>query len=143
MLYCGKEDNILAQNLWHLLGSKKMILVSRLGSIFHFSIVMPTWWLAAETHKLREFNWGYISMGRVIDWLKEHLELIVEQPELIHDEKFMMGFVSEFADELPPFHDFLTHKFELESTSCFSSPASANKAVPLKILRKELFQPTD
>ena len=34
MLYYSKEDNILAQNLWHLLGSKEMISVSRLWSIF-------------------------------------------------------------------------------------------------------------
>jgi hypothetical protein len=143
MLYCGKEDNILAQNLWHLLGSKEMISVSRLWSVFHLSIVMPTRWLAAETHKLGEFNWGYISMGHVMDKLKEHLESILEQPELIHDESFMMGFVSDFRDELPPFDDYMTHKFELETTSFIACTASATKAVPLQMLRKELFQPTD
>ena len=93
MLYCGKEDNILAQNLWYLLGSKEMISVARLWSIVRLSIVMSTWYLAAEAHKLVDFNWGYIFMGRVMDRLKEHLESIVKQPELIHDEKFMMGFI--------------------------------------------------
>jgi hypothetical protein len=97
-----------------------MISVLCLWSIFHLSIVMPTRWLAAETHKLGEFNWGYISMGRVMDRLKDHLESIIEQPELIHDESFMMGFLSDLRDELPPFDNYMTHKFELETTSYFA-----------------------
>jgi len=104
---------------------------------------MPTRWLAAETHKLGEFNWGYISMGRAIDRLKDHLELIIDQPELIHNESFMMSLVSDCRDELPPFDNYMTHKFELETTSYFACPASSTKAVPLQMLRKELFRPTD
>ena len=72
-------------------------------------------------------------MGRVMDRLKEHLESILEQPELIHGEKFMMGFVSEFADGLPPFDNYLTHKFELKTTSYFTFPVSTTKAIPLQI----------
>ena len=37
----------------------------------------------------------------------------------------------------------MTHKFELKTTSYFACPASATKADPLQMLRKELFQPTD
>ena len=55
----------------------------------------------------------------------------------------MIGFVSDFRDELPPFDNYMTHKFELETTSCFACPASATKAVSLQMLWKELFQPTD
>ena len=82
-------------------------------------------------------------MGRVTDKLKEHLESILKQPELIHNKSFMMGFVSDFRDELPPFDDYMTHKFELETISFIACTASAIKAVPLQMLWKELFQPTD
>jgi hypothetical protein len=143
-VYSGKDDNILAGNLWSLLASTEMISVARLWSIFHLSIIMPIRWLAAKTHELAEHNWGYISMGRVLDKLKEDLESIVAQPELIHDESFMMGLMDEFADDLPPFKEYLTHKFEHEKRSFFaSSSSSSEKVCPLKDLRQELFHPRD
>ncbi|KAL7523561.1 hypothetical protein ACHAXR_000896, partial [Thalassiosira sp. AJA248-18] len=139
--YCGKEENILARNLWALLTSVEMTSVARLWSIFHLSIVMPMRWLAAHSHKLAKHGWGYISLGKVMDKLKADLESIVEDPALIHDESFMMGVMSEWSDELPEFQEFLTHKFENEKNSYFASD-SQTKAVPLKELRKELFHPT-
>jgi len=154
-VHCGREENILANNLWTLLISVEMISVARMWSIFHISIVMPMRWLAGKTHTLKEYKWGYISMGQVLDKLKTDLESIVEQPELIHDESFMMGMMSKWADELPPLKDYLTRKFEEEktnfvpsssassSTTVAEASSSATKAVPLKELRKELFHPTD
>ena len=53
-MYCGKKDKILAQNLWHLLGSKEMISVSRLWSIFHLS----KWWVKEDWKKTREEEAG-------------------------------------------------------------------------------------
>jgi hypothetical protein len=139
--YCGKEENILAQNLWALLTSVEMTSVACLWSIFVLSIVMPMRWLTAHSHKLAKHGWGYISLGKVMEKLKADLESIVENPALIHDESFMMGMMSEWSDELPEFQEYLTHKFENEKTSYFASD-SHTKAVPLKELRKELFHPT-
>ena len=140
--YCGKHENILARNLMILLSSVEINAVSRLWSILHIAIVMPIRWLAAKTHEMKDYGWGYISMGKVLDKLKEDLELIVGQPELIHDESFMMGMMDEWADELPPFREYLDHKFHHQKTSYFND-ASKIKAVPLMELRKELFTPTD
>jgi hypothetical protein len=54
----------------------------------------------------------------------------------------MMSIMESWANKLPPFRAFLRHKFEEQKTSFFNSTAKT-KAVPLKMLRKELFAPTD
>jgi hypothetical protein len=141
-VFCGREENILANNLWAMLISTEMIAVARMWSIFHLSIVMPIRWLAANTHTLKEYNWGYISLGKVLDKLKLNLEEIAEEPELIHDESFMMGLMDDWADELPPFCEYLTHQFEEKKQTLFDDE-SGTKVVPLAELRKELFHPTD
>ena len=81
---CGREDNILACNQMMLLSSVEFAAVARLWSIFHLAIIMPMRWLAGKTHKLAHRKWGYISMGKVMDKLKEDLQSIVNTPELIH-----------------------------------------------------------
>ena len=141
-VFCSRDDNILANNLWHMMTSTEMIAVARMWSIFHLSIIMPIRWLSAHTHELKEYNWGYISMGKVLDKLKIDLEAIVDEPELIHDESFMMGLMEEWADEVPPFREYLTHQFEEKKTPFFNDD-SGTKVLLLAELRKELFQPTD
>lgn len=48
-VHCGREENILANNLWTLLISVEMISVARMWSIFHISIVMLMCWLTGKT----------------------------------------------------------------------------------------------
>ena len=108
-VFCGREENLLANNLWHLLIMSEMIAVARMWAIFHMAIIMPICWLSSHTHELKMYNWGYISLGKVLDKLKLDLESIVVDPLLIHDEDFMMGMMNEWADEVPPFRDYLTH----------------------------------
>ena len=67
-----------------LFSSVDIIAVSRLWSILHIDILLPMRWLAACTHKMKDYGWGYISMGKVLDKLKDDLNMIVDQPELIH-----------------------------------------------------------
>ena len=64
--YCGKEDNILVQNLFSMLSSMEMIATSRLWCIFHLSIVQPLHYLAANTHKFAEYGWG--SLNFIVSW---------------------------------------------------------------------------
>ena len=82
--YCGREENILACNQMMLLSSVEFAVVAHLWSIFHLAIIMPMRWLACKTHKFAHRKWGYISMGKVMDKLKEDLQCIVNTPELIH-----------------------------------------------------------
>ena len=77
--YCGKSENIFARNLTIFLFSIEIIAVSRLWSILHIAIVVLMRWLAACTHKMKEYGWGYISMGKVLDKLKYNLDMIVDQ----------------------------------------------------------------
>ena len=69
-------------------------VVAGLWSIFHLANIMPMQWLAGKTHNLAHCKWGYISMGKVPDKLKDDLQSIVNTPELIHDQDFMMGILN-------------------------------------------------
>jgi len=63
----GAKDNILANNLWILLSSVEMVAVARLWSILHIAIIMSIRWLAGKVHKLEEYGWGPITLGKVLD----------------------------------------------------------------------------
>ena len=102
MAHCGREDNTLTHNLVVMLSSTEMIAVTRLWSILHIAIVALIRWLARETHKLAEWDWGHVLVSRVLDKSKDDSESIVDDPELIPDESFITGLMDEFADELPP-----------------------------------------
>ena len=84
--YCGNSENTLARNLMILLSSIDIIDMSQLWSIMNISIDTPMRWLVACTHKMKEYVWVYISIGKVLDNLKYNLNIIVDQPELIHDK---------------------------------------------------------
>ena len=89
--YCVREDNILACNKMMFLSSVEFAAVAHLWSIFHLAIIMLMRWLAGKTHKLAHSKLGYISMGNN---LKENLQSIVNNPELIHYQEFMMGMLT-------------------------------------------------
>ena len=100
------------RNLIILLSSVEIIAVSWIWSILHISIVVPMRWLEACTYNMKEYAWGYISAGEVLYKLKYGLNLIVGQPELIHDESFIMGMMDTWAVELPPFQEYLYYKLK-------------------------------
>ena len=139
--YCRKSENVLAINLMILLSSVEIIAVSWLWSILHIAIFMPMCWLEASMHKVKEYGWGYISMGKVLDKIKYDLSMIVDQPELIHDESFMMGMMDPWNSELPTFQEYLDHKLKQHKTNYFNSTPTT-KAVPIKELHKEMVSPT-
>ena len=47
---------------------------------------------------MKEYGWGYISMGKVLEKLKDDLNMIVDQHGLIHDESFMMGIMDPWEE---------------------------------------------
>ena len=110
--YCGKSENIISRNLMILLYYVEIISVSWLWSIMHIAIVMPMLWLEACTHKMKEYGWGYIYMEKVLDNLKDKLNMIAYQPKSIHDKYLMMGMMDPWAAELPPFQKYLDHKLK-------------------------------
>jgi hypothetical protein len=46
---------------------------------------------------------GTNNVGKVFDKLKDDLELLIDQTDLIHDELFMMGMMDPWVNELKPF----------------------------------------
>ena len=67
--------------------------------------------------------------------------MIEYQPELIHEEKFIMGIMNPWAAEFPPFQDYLDHKTKQQNTNYLKS-TSTTKEIPLKELRKDMLSPT-
>lgn len=135
------HENILEENLFTVLVSSEMISVARFWAIVHVAIVMPVRWLSGCTHELAEYNWGPRSMGRVIDALHSACLDILNDNQLIHDKSYMMHIFDEFAEELPPFKEYLQKMFE-EKTSNYVVKRE-DKALPYKMLLEELFSPTD
>ena len=140
--YCGREDNILACNQIMLLSSVEFAAVARLWSIFHLAIIILMRWLAGKTHKFAHRKWGYISMGKVMDKLKKELQSIVNTPELIHDQYFMMGLITVWEEGLPEFKEYRHDVIEKNRTGYFNDTAK-KKAFPLKEFLKELFTQVD
>ena len=72
---------------------------------------MPIRWLAGKVHKLEEYGWGPITLGK-LDKLNDDLESLIDQTNLIHNELFMMGIMDPRANELKPFREYMEHAFE-------------------------------
>ena len=138
----NQQPSILQQNLFVALTSSEMIALVRLLSILHISVCMPTRWLAGKTHELSMYNdWGAMSMGRVLDTLESKMQEISKKPKLILNKKFMMGMFDEYADELPPFKEYLDLIFKKKQMSVVARK-SGSKVVHFARLRQQLFSPT-
>ncbi len=61
---------------------------------------------------MEEYAWGPITLGKVLDKLKDDLESLIDQTDLIHNELFMMGIMDPWANELKPFREYMEHAFE-------------------------------
>ena len=72
--FCDKQDNFLAQIHSILLSSIEIVAMEILWSIFHLAIIMLMRWLSVDTHIQMVHNWDYISLGKVLDKLKDDLE---------------------------------------------------------------------
>jgi hypothetical protein len=108
----GVSKNILQCNLFIILESSEMIAQLRLCSIFFLTLIVPMRWLASNTFKLGNHNWGEKSMGRVIDLVYDAFVAIQADESLILDYDFMMGIFGELKSELPEFNTYMTWYFE-------------------------------
>ena len=81
-------------------------------------------------------------MGKVLDKLKTDLEAIVDSPELIRNEKHMMGLLTKWEAELPEFKEYHHDFIENIKPFYFNAPGKA-KAQPTKELMRELISPED
>ena len=111
----NRRDNILMRNIFVLLASPEMAAEYRFLCIVYFVICIPMRWLAGKTHELKDFPVGAPpeeqcctrSMERVLDTLHQNLGEIIAFPSLFLSEQYMMNLFSEYANDLPPFKDYL------------------------------------
>ena len=54
---------------------------------------------------------GSISLGRVLDKLRDDLDSIIESPELIYGECYMMGLMTKWAEEIPDLKLYRDHQY--------------------------------
>ena len=80
-------------------------------------IIVPTRWLAANTHKLSHRNWGESSMGKVIDILYQTMLEIVQDGTKGMDEDYIMNIFKPIEEELPEFKAHLDWYFEAKESN--------------------------
>ena len=51
-------------------------------------------------------------MEKVLENIKDDLNMIVDQPELIHNESFMIVMMDTWAAEIPPIKEYMDHKMK-------------------------------
>ena len=134
-------SNILQENLFTILSSLEMIASTRFFAILQLAICLPFRWLTGNTHKLAHRNWGARSMGRAVDLIHSACNDIIDDIALIHDESYMLHIFDELLIDLPEFKAFMDYEFKNKMSEFVQ--ASQTKAVPLKELIKELFEPTN
>ena len=84
-------------------------------------IIVPTRWLAANTHKLSHRNWGERSMGKVIDILYQTMLEIVQDGTKGMDEDYIMNIFKPIEEELPEFKAHLDWYFEAKESNLVDS----------------------
>ena len=110
-------------------------------SIENLSIVVPVRWFSGNSHALSQCGWSVRSMGRLLDTLCQKMMLLGESPMNVINENFMMGFFNEHKNEIPPFKECVDHMHDDKVQHKILRDRI--KFQPMKLLREELFQPTD
>jgi len=88
------SQSILQDSLFMSLGSMQVIAMLRVASILHLAVMMPTRWLAGNTHKLADCKWGEKSMGRVIDLLHDAMLKVQSDGSILLHYDFIMNIFS-------------------------------------------------
>ena len=107
-----KDHSILQKNLYIILRSSEMIASFRLLSIMHVAIVLPHRWLAGNAHLLADENFGITDMAEVAQLIRDGLEEITSNGELILDQDCMMGTLKPIKDKVPAFKEYMEFMFE-------------------------------
>ena len=143
-----RRDNILMKNIFVLLAFLEMAAQSRFLCIFYFAICIPMHCLAGMTPKLKDFSvvappeeqWCTRSMERVLDTLDEKLGETIVFPSLFLSAQYMMNIFSEYANNLPPFNDYLQLMFN-NRRMMFKNRTTGMRVAHLAMAKSELFNP--
>jgi len=128
----GKSDRILQTCLFIELSSLQIAAAARLFSILYLSIVVPVRFLAGKTHTLSDCT---------VNGHNAKFQEMLDKPELIVDEQFMMGMFSFLEEKIPKFKKYNEYLYEPKKSVFISRDGS--KVVSFKLSWAELFNPTD
>jgi hypothetical protein len=125
-----------------MLRSVEVVSLLRVLSILHISICLPTRWLAGKSQDLAEYNFGYCDMGLALDLMETAFESMIDAPELILDEDFMMGIFFKISEKVDPFQAYLSDMFkEKLSPNISRSTSIDDKVLPFDQIRAAVFYP--
>ena len=79
-------------------------------------------------------------MGRVLDTLHEKLGEIIAVPSLFLSKQYMMNLFSEYANDLPPFKEYLQLMFN-NRMMMFKNRTTGMLVAHLDMSKRELFNP--
>ena len=136
-----KDHSILQKNLYIILRSSEMIASFRLLSIMHVAIVLPHRWLAGNAHLLADENFGITDMAEVAQLIRDGLEEITSNGELILDQDYMMGILKPIQDKVPKFKEYMQFMFEEHTCFAVGSRSEEDKNIVYDELLAELFYP--
>lgn len=137
----GEEPSLLQRALWILLTSKQMMAQCCLLSIHYMAIILPWRWLCGKTHTLgKDYEWGAVSIGRVLDLVRTAMLHLKEHPRLILSEVYMMNILGPLMQELPPLLEYHEHLYKGKTTRLVNK-ASGTKVMQMCRLREEVFHP--
>ena len=80
-------------------------------------------------------------MGIIVNLIFDKYHEIKDKPELIIDEKFMMGMFETLGKDIPEYNDYKKYLYK-ERKSSFATRTGA-KFVSYQLVRKELFDPSN
>jgi len=136
------SENILQDSLFLALGSMQVIAMLRVASILHLAVVLPTRWLAGNTHTLADCKWGEKSMGKVVDLLHDAMLKVQSDGSLLMDYDFIMNIFSPLRNELPKLDDYLNYYLEEKEGDVVGSSKKEDRVLAIDEALAEVFWPT-
>ena len=142
------RDNILTRSLFVLLALPEMAAQSRFLCIVYFEIFFQMCWLVGKTQELKgipvgappEEQWCTRLMGRVLGTLHIKLGEITAFTSIFLSEKYMMNIFYKYANDLPPFKDYLQLMFNSRRMMAKNRTTGVQVA-HLAMAKREMFNP--
>ncbi len=99
-------------------------------------------WLAVNTYKLSEYNWGEHSMGRMVTFLHDDAFAEVQgDGALLLEKNFIMNIFSPLYKEIPPLKEYLDIHFKEKEGDVIGSLKEHERVLAINEAMAKLFFP--
>ena len=110
-------------------------------SVVNLSIVVPVCWVSGNSHAFSAHAWSVRSIDRLVDLLETKMFELSNDTSLIMKEEFMMNIFSALQDEIESYDEHI--KCLCYAKAQHKVVHNGTKLLQFKLLRDELFNPTD